>query len=77
MNTLYSIHSSQRRLNPGIMVDEIKRFSLLTAKAYAKKDQIENWIYEFLSTEGQHEGLAKWIKSSPGKWLGPMIVDLN
>jgi hypothetical protein len=61
----------------GAMADH-DRFSLDTARAAAERDELGDWVAEFLASPGSDNGLlGAELTDRPRWWLGPVLVPLD
>jgi hypothetical protein len=59
------------------MTDD-SRFSVDAARAAAERDQLNEWVAEFLASPGSdNEELAAELTGRPRWWLGPVEVPLD
>lgn len=52
-------------------------YTVKTAMAYGKRDQIEKWVHGFLNGIGNNPGFSEGLKLQKRYWLGPIILPLN
>jgi hypothetical protein len=54
------------------------RYSVEAARAAAERDELEDWVAEFLASPGSDNGaLAEKLTNRPRWWLGPVEVPLK
>jgi hypothetical protein len=54
------------------------RYSVDAARAAAERDELEDWVAEFLASPGSDNGaLAEKLTNRPRWWLGPVEVPLK
>ena len=51
--------------------------TLESAKEYASKNNIEEWVYEFFCGEGNNKEFLDYLKSSVKEYTGPMLMGLD
>jgi hypothetical protein len=69
-------------MNPGptgkeSAVDE-QAFSVRSAQEAARRDRLDEWVAEFLSSPGSDNAeLAQLLSEKPRHWLGPVVVPFS
>ncbi|MDO3412480.1 hypothetical protein QWJ34_22135 [Saccharibacillus sp. CPCC 101409] len=58
------------------MSDTANLFTTSSAREYAARGELEEWVHLFLNAEGNNAELSKGLKREPRTWTGPFEVEL-